>query len=317
MYYMCKGVPMLRKITFLTVTVCTAVMSAFGAGKIVRDIPYAPENGKFGLGDLFVPDKTSARTPLVLAIHGGGWTHGDRASWEGVARFFTEQLGFASFNIEYRLASATNRWPACGNDCVKAARFVLSDGFKKRFSLSHDKIWICGGSAGGHLALWTLTHLPVGDVAGCVSISAIADPVLDYAVHAGRYKALFGEAVRSASAPYHVGGGRAGAPRTSSVLAEMDPRKAIVPGMAPVLCTHATEDKVVPIASHKAFADAYRAAGNVCEFLEYPAAVRPGLTGHCIWIPNSKPHRLIPEIEARIAKFVERGTGAVARLRSH
>ena len=256
----------------------------------IRDIPYAPENGKFGLGDLYLPEKVNASTPLVLTIHGGGWSGGDRASWEGVARFFTEQLGFAAFNIEYRLASVSNRWPACGNDCVKAARFVLSDEFKKRFSLAHRKIWICGGSAGGHLALWTLTHLPADDVDGCVSISAIGDPALDYAVHAGRYRALFGKAARS-----------------PSVLAEMDPRTAIVSGMAPLLCTHATEDKVVPIVSHKAFADAYSAAGNVCEVFEYPSAIREGLTGHCIWIPGSKPHRLIPEIEARIAKFVERG----------
>ena len=84
----------------------------------------------------------------------------------------------------------------------------------------------------------------------------------------------------------------------------MNPTLKIKSGMAPVLCTHATEDKVVPIVSHKAFAEAYRAAGNVCAFFEYPSAIREGLTGHCIWIPGSKPHRLIPEIEARIAKFV-------------
>ena len=293
-----------RKAIFLAIALCAAAWghAALPAGaengragcpqpagkmRIVRDIPYAPENGKFGLGDLFLPETGNGSVPLVLTIHGGGWSGGDRASWEGVARFFTERLGFAAFNIEYRLASAKNRWPACGDDCVKAARFVLSDEFKKRFSLSHDMIWICGGSAGGHLALWTLTHLPAGDVAGCVSISAIGDPVLDYAVHAGRYKALFGDAA-------------------GERLAAMDPRNAIVSGMAPVLCTHATEDKVVPISSHKAFADAYRAAGNVCEFFEYPATIQEGLAGHCIWIPGSKPHRLIPEIESRIAAFVRK-----------
>ena len=257
-------------------TVLAAICTVFSCyARIVRDIQYDSSIGRFCRGDLFLPDKVSASTPLVLAIHGGGWAHGDRASWEGVARFFTEQLGFAAFNIEYRLASVSNRWPASGNDCVNAARFVLSDEFKKRFSLSHDKIWICGGSAGGHLALWTLTHLPVGDVAGCISISAIGDPVLDYAVHAERYKALFGDV---------AGMG----------LATMDPCKAIVPGMAPVLCTHAMEDKVVPIASHKAFADAYRSTGNVCEFFEYPAtalgASRPceASVGKIVWEALSK-----------------------------
>jgi len=208
---------MLRKAIFLTVAAGAAVAGA----AVVRDIPYAPENGKFGLGDLFLPEKADENTPLVLTIHGGGWSVGDRASWEGVSRFFSEQLGFAAFNIEYRLASVSNRWPACGNDCVKAARFVLSDGFKKRFSLSHDKIWICGGSAGGHLALWTLVNLPVGDVAGCVSISAIGDPKPDFLAHRERYNTLFGAKIDDAP------------------LASMNPVLKIKPSMAPLLCTHA------------------------------------------------------------------------------
>ena len=268
-------------------TFCCMTALACGAA-VVRDIPYAPENGKFGLGDLFLPEKAGENTPLVLAIHGGGWSGGNRASWEGVSRFFSEQLGFAAFNIEYRLASVSNRWPACGNDCVNAARFVLSDEFKKRFSLSYDKIWICGGSAGGHLSLWTLVNMPVGDVAGCISISAIGDPKPDFPVHGRRYNALFGAKIDEAA------------------FVAMNPILKVRPGMAPVLCTHATEDKVVPIASHKAFADAYRAAGNVCEFFEYPTTIREGLAGHCIWIPGSKPHRLIPEIEGQIEKFVKK-----------
>ena len=293
---------MLRRAIFLTI----AVWAAAAGAAVVRDIPYASVNGKFGLGDLYLPEKVSPKTPVVLAIHGGGWGAGDRYSWSGVADFFCRDLGCVAFNIEYRLASAKNRWPACGDDCIKAANWLFSDAFRERTGFSPKSIYICGGSAGGHLALWTLTHLPAGDVAGCVSISAIGDPVLDHAVHAGRYRALFGDAARSASAPYQCAdAGRAGAPHTPSVLAAMDPCKAIASGMAPVLCTHATEDKVVPIASHKAFADAYRAAGNICEFFEYPAAIREGLTGHCIWIPDSKPHRLIPEIETRIATFMK------------
>ena len=264
------------------------MMALVCGAKVVRDIPYDSSIGQFGLGDLYLPETGNGAVPLVLTIHGGGWAHGDRASWEGVSRFFSEQLGFAAFNIEYRLASLSNRWPACGNDCVNAARFVLSSEFKKRFSLSHDKIWICGGSAGGHLALWTLVNMPVGDVAGCISISAIGDPKPDFQVHSARYNALFGAKI------------------DETAFAAMNPVLKVSPGMAPVLCTHVTEDKVVPVASHKAFADAYRAAGNVCEFFEYPAAVHKGLTGHCIWVPGFKSRRVIPEIEARIAKFVKR-----------
>ena len=100
-------------------TVLAAVCAVFSCNaEVVRDIQYDSSIGRFGLGDLFLPDEVSGETSLVLTIHGGGWSSGDRASWAGVARFFTERLGFAAFNIEYRLASVSNRWPACGDDCI-------------------------------------------------------------------------------------------------------------------------------------------------------------------------------------------------------
>ena len=128
---------------------------------IVRDIPHNPAIGGEGLGDLYLPDGGwQADTPVVLQIHGGGWAHGDRKSWSGVARFFTDVLGFASFNIEYRLASENNPWPACAGDCIHAAKFLLSKTFAATHGLKPERIWICGGSAGGHLALWTGLSLP-------------------------------------------------------------------------------------------------------------------------------------------------------------
>lgn len=265
-----------------------AIADAFQSppASVIRDIPYDPEIGRAGLGTLYLPEQLEPSTPLVLCIHGGGWRTGTRSSWSGVAEFFRDELGFAAFNVEYRLAP-TNRWPACGDDCVKAAKFVLSDDFKKRYGLSHDNIWICGGSSGGHLALWTLVNLPLEAVAGTVAISAIGDPEPDFRLHPDRYRALLGDAVGEAE------------------FAAMNPVLRIKPEMAPLLCTHATQDGVVPIASHRAFVDAYRAVGNRCEFFEYGESSVPGLQGHRIWIPDSQPHKLIPEIEEAIRKFVK------------
>ena len=45
-------VQMLRKAMFIMI----AASSAAAGAAVVRDIPYAPENGKFGLGDLFLPE---------------------------------------------------------------------------------------------------------------------------------------------------------------------------------------------------------------------------------------------------------------------
>ena len=102
------------------------VNGAYAARTVVRDVSYAPMNGKFGLGDLYLPDTVDFNTRIVLLIHGGGWTNLDRESVRGIAEFLWEKHGCAVYNIEYRLAhKGENRWPACGDDCVKAANWIF------------------------------------------------------------------------------------------------------------------------------------------------------------------------------------------------
>ena len=88
---------------FCGLTVALAFGAWAGPATVVRDIVYNAVAGQDGLGDLYLPADVRPDTPVVLTIHGGGWGGGDRASWSGVADFFRTDLGFAAFNIEYRL----------------------------------------------------------------------------------------------------------------------------------------------------------------------------------------------------------------------
>jgi hypothetical protein len=128
-------------------------------------------------------------------------------------------------------------------------------------------------------------NLPHDKVAGAIAISPIGDPRLDHAKTPTRYSALFD-----------------GAPD----LDAMNPCLRIWQGMAPVLITHASGDSVVPVESSKAFAKAYREAGNQVEFFEYPCDLEPNESGHCIWKVNSQPHMLIDSLERKIAYFARR-----------
>jgi len=240
-----------------------------------------------GAGDVHLPEKVSPDTSCLLLIHGGGWTGMKRQDVDGLAAFFAKDLGMVVYNIDYRLASPTNPWPACGNDCIDAAKFMFTDAFAQATGVKPAKIWVAGGSAGGHLALWTGLSIAAEKVAGIISISGIGDPQPDYQKAPGRYRALFG-----------------GKEPTRALLDSMNPIRLIRPKGPKILCTHATGDKVVPIASARNFEKAYRAAGNEIEFHEYPDTYERGLTGHCIWIPGSSPHRLIPMLERRIAYFM-------------
>ncbi len=93
-----------------------------------------------------------------------------------------------------------------------------------------------------------------------------------------------------------------------------NPKKAasIIPAMKAAdldllfvdMVTYATSSTFAPFVRERAFEKAYKAAGNRCEFLEYSTQIMPGLTGHCIWVPKTNPHRLISVIEERMTKFI-------------
>ncbi len=232
------------------------------------------------------------KTLKALIIHGGGWNHLDRSSFDGVADFLNEE-GMVVLNIEYRLASA-NVWPACGDDCLAAADYLLHNGLEELSLLRDDPILIVGASAGGHLALMTGLRLPRENVLGIVSISGIADPAPDYEAHPGRYEQLFGAADTA---------------RDAFPVAHLSER------MPPILLTHYVRDRVVPVKSATRFA---HAAMEIRSRAEDPSGIDVESylyefgrenQGHGIWIPGSEPHRLYPDIEERIRGFVRRITG--------
>ena len=247
--------------------------------KCIRDIVYCETIGADGMGDLFLPDDLNADTPLALVIHGGGWSSMERKALEGVALWLVDN-GFAAFNADYRL-TGTASWPACGNDCLEAARFLLHGDIPALNGVRRDRLGVIGGSSGGHLALWT--GLSLKETSWIVSISGICDPVPDLLLHAGRYSGLLGGDI------------------TLDGLNSLAPQNLLTPQAPPMLCTHMIEDDVVPLASRDSFVKTAASQGIHVDTYTYP--MRQGLTGHGIWIEGSSPHRLIPELENRIMTF--------------
>ncbi|MDD4101224.1 MAG: alpha/beta hydrolase fold domain-containing protein, partial [Kiritimatiellae bacterium] len=266
---------------FTAAAVLLIAAKAFAAFEVVYDVPYNPAIGTAGLGNLYLPANYGPDTPVALAIHGGSWSGGDRASWAGVAEFLCNDLGFVVFNIEYRL-TGVGPWPLCGNDCIDAANYLLSAAFEQQYGIACKKVWPCGGSAGGHLALWTGLSLAPDKVAGIISISGIGDLQPDAAVNPSRYVSLFGYTP------------------TTQELIDASPMSLVGAGAPPVFCSHAAVDTVVPPESTQNFVDACRAAGVTVDHYVYEARD----DGHSIWIADSNPHKLFSDIESAIAKFV-------------
>jgi len=115
---------------------------------IVRDVNYVGGIDSFQTLDLFVPPEAkSYKVPVVVWIHGGGWTMGGK---KGILCLRLVPRGFAVVNMEYRLSQKAT-WPAQIYDCKAAIRWVRAHANQYHLDSNHIGVW--GASAGGQLAL--------------------------------------------------------------------------------------------------------------------------------------------------------------------
>jgi len=103
--------------------------------------------------DVYLPaGRSSATTKVIIMVHGGGWSTGDKADFSDyVDTIKKRQPDYAIFNINYRLAAGTsNTFPTQENDVKEAYEFIISKTGEYHIS---QKFALLGASAGGQLAL--------------------------------------------------------------------------------------------------------------------------------------------------------------------
>jgi acetyl esterase/lipase len=88
-------------------------------------------------------------TPLVVYLHGGGWTLGSLESHDRVCRRLAEGAGVAVLAVDYRLAPE-HRWPASVDDTVAVLLWVASAPVE--LAEQAPAVAVAGDSAGGTLA---------------------------------------------------------------------------------------------------------------------------------------------------------------------
>lgn len=103
--------------------------------------------------DIYLPaGRSTATTKVMVMIHGGAWTAGDKSDFAAQVDTMKRRLPeYAIFNINYRLsANPNNLFPTQENDVKAALQFIYS---KSAEYLISDKYVLVGASAGGHLAM--------------------------------------------------------------------------------------------------------------------------------------------------------------------
>jgi acetyl esterase/lipase len=112
------------------------------------NIQYAEHDGVKLAGDLYSP-KGRDKAPLVIAVHGGGWQVGSRASYQYWGPFLAKH-GYGLLAINYRLSKpGAKTYPAAVYDVKAAVQFTRANAVE--LGIDPDRIGVMGDSAGAHL----------------------------------------------------------------------------------------------------------------------------------------------------------------------
>lgn len=128
------------------------------------NVVYATVGGRDLMLDLYIPESEPGPYPVMIWIHGGGWSGGTNASPAFVRPLASAGVAVAS--VQYRLTSQAGQfgdepviWPAQIHDVKAAVRFLRAGA--GTYSLDPDKFAAWGTSAGGHLS--AVLGLSAGD----------------------------------------------------------------------------------------------------------------------------------------------------------
>ncbi len=145
-----------------TVLVCVATTSGFAAdtpGPLPpthADVSYGPH--PLNAIDVWQAEGDGPR-PLLVYIHGGGWTGGDKKQDSAVIQsYLTQGISYASVN--YRLTGEAPL-PAPVHDAARAIQFIRSK--SAEWNINKNRIALTGGSAGACTSMWLLLHDDLAD----------------------------------------------------------------------------------------------------------------------------------------------------------
>ena len=162
--------------------------------KIERDLKYGAADRN--LLDVFMPETASPPRPVLIFVHGGAFTAGNKRTGDSPfydnIMLWAAKKGFVGVNVTYRLAPQA-MWPAGAEDLASAVQWV-SDNIAARGG-DPARIYLMGHSAGAvHVASYVshpdFQKVKGGGLAGAILVSGIYDLTVGEA--GGPEKAYFG-----------------------------------------------------------------------------------------------------------------------------
>jgi acetyl esterase/lipase len=135
---------------------------AGGVTGLADVVYYTPPGSRPATLDLYLPPankRNDTSEPLVIYIHGGGWSSGHTRhsgafeNWPGVLASLAAR-GYVVSSLSYRLLGEAP-FPAAIQDVKAAIKFLRANAGK--YGIDKSRVLVWGGSAGGHLTALAAT----------------------------------------------------------------------------------------------------------------------------------------------------------------
>ena len=183
--------------------------------------------------------------PCAVFFFGGGWNGGDISHFADQAEHLAKR-GMVAICAQYRTRSSHNVPPnVCLMDAKSAIRYVKTNA--KELGIDPDRLAVGGGSAGGHLAAATTFCHGFNDPGDKKPISTRANALL-----------LFNPVIDNSADGY-------GHERVSEFWQPFSPLHNVDSPAPPTLFLLGDNDKLIPVATGKAFKAAIEMAGGYCD----------------------------------------------------
>jgi hypothetical protein len=118
--------------------------------KCYNDIEYSDED-KLQKLDIYTTGANNSLLPVLIYIHGGAWSFGDKSDIKKHTSFYTN-YGIIFVSINYRLSSLHNdiKHPTHVEDCAKAVSWIFNN--IKKYGGDKKNLYLSGHSSVAHLA---------------------------------------------------------------------------------------------------------------------------------------------------------------------
>ena len=127
---------------------------------------------------------TEAALPVVVYLHGGGWTIGDIDNYDQVCRKLAIASGLTVVSVDYRLAPEYT-FPCAVEDAYAVTRWIAEH--SDELGVDGSRLAVAGDSAGGNLAAVT-SILARDRGAPTIAFQVLIYPVIDGTMSFPSYK---------------------------------------------------------------------------------------------------------------------------------